>query len=132
MVKSTTSHPSMKWGHSPNLWEPAISTSIGKQRGLWRVSTVSRGAQSSVASGPRRSVRLRTLYGWRPASRGVCKGHIVCAPAPHAGVQPVAIVQLGCIRLDRRADEDLLLGPCKVGILLAVHHLGRLPQQCPR
>merc|ERR1712098_968614 len=65
------------------------------------------------------------------SSQGVfarCPG---CSAASDARLQQLAIFQLGQVWHERRADENVYLGSCKDGFLLAVHHFGGLPHGCP-
>ena len=62
----------------------------------------------------------------RPAVR---RGHPRRVPGQDAGLQPVAVVQLGHHRHDRRRDEALPRGARQDGLRLQLHHLRRAPDR---
>ncbi|CAI0550594.1 unnamed protein product [Linum tenue] len=87
--------------------------------------------------GPRQSVRfprgcdldgdVQPRFG---GVHGFRSGGEVQLPGDDAGVQSVAVVQLGCFRDERRADEGLHTEDCEAGFLLAVHYACWVPRGC--
>ena len=122
----------------PRAW--ALDVDLGPRAGqdARRATTRSRAASStrSPSRWPRR--RSPTCSGWRrrpptwPTRSEFAEAIHAVYPGQDARLQPVAVVQLGHDRDERRRDARISRGAREARLRLQLHHLRRPPDRRPR